>query len=88
MSSKPFAITGATCFLGSSRLGLQRRIHSLLSPRPGHQAEKSFLLKLAAPFLIFTLTLICAWIGVRRHTASLEDASVRLTAEAFPADSE
>lgn len=83
---QPFVITGATGFLGSSRLALQRRIRSLLSAAQHDPTQGPFLLKIAAPLLIIALTLFCAWTGIRQHTASLEEASLRLTANPFPAD--
>ncbi|MEN3943229.1 M56 family metallopeptidase [Prosthecobacter sp. SYSU 5D2] len=83
---QPYAITGITGFLGSSRLALQRRIRSLLSSPHHDQAHQPFLLKISGPLLILVLTLICAWTGIRHHTLRLEEATLRLSANAFPAD--
>lgn len=86
VSLQQFAISGATCFLGPSRVGLQRRILLLLSTQPVRVAEKPFVLKVAGPVLILGLTLICACMGVRKGAADLGEARLRLEAIAFPAD--
>lgn len=77
-------------FLGSSRVGLQRRIRALLSSPQGSQSEKPWTLRLSAPLVICTLAIGCAWLGARKHAEHVqlqqEEASLRLTANAFPAD--
>ncbi|TDU81393.1 BlaR1 peptidase M56 [Prosthecobacter fusiformis] len=83
---QPFALTGATCFLGSSRGGLHRRIQSLLSVRRRGNVAMPLILKLTGPLLIFAFALMCAWMGTRDTTHKRDEAMIRLSAEAFPAD--
>lgn len=79
-------------FLGSSRVGLQRRIRALLTSPYGTRAKKSWALSLAAPTAIGIIALSCAWLGARRQQHELQqqiqhdEAALRLSANAFPAD--
>lgn len=77
-------------FLGSSHVGLQRRIRALLASPQGSRSEKSRVLRFSAPLIICALAIGCAWLGVRKHAEHVqlheEEATLRLTANAFPAD--
>ncbi len=83
---QPSGMAGAVCFLGSSKLGLQRRIQSLLSTQHGPESQRPLWLKMTGPLLIIGIALICALLGIRKQTVDLQEASLRLAADAFPAD--